>query len=100
MRVAITGGTGFVGSHAARALIESGHAVRLLARSPEKVERVFAVGPADLVKSALERTEVAAIGPVVAQALAKHDVAVRLMPHDSFFMKPLTSAMEAALGPK
>jgi nucleoside-diphosphate-sugar epimerase len=42
MRVAITGGTGFVGSHAARALIESGHTVRLLVRSPEKAERVFA----------------------------------------------------------
>jgi nucleoside-diphosphate-sugar epimerase len=42
MRVAITGGTGFVGSHAARALLESGHEVRLLVRSPEKAERVFA----------------------------------------------------------
>jgi nucleoside-diphosphate-sugar epimerase len=42
MRVAITGGTGFVGSHTARALIEAGHEVRVLVRSPEKAERVFA----------------------------------------------------------
>lgn len=68
--------------------------------STPQVERLFAVGPPDLVKAALEHTEVAAIGPVVADALARHDIAVRLMPQDSFFMKPLTSAMEAALGPK
>ena len=68
--------------------------------STAQVERLFAVGPAELVKAALERTEVAAIGPVVADALARHDIAVRLMPQDSFFMKPLMSTMAAALGPK
>ncbi|HKE94310.1 MAG TPA: uroporphyrinogen-III synthase [Povalibacter sp.] len=68
--------------------------------STPQVERLFAVGPADLVKSALERTQIAAIGPVVADALARHDIKAQLMPQDSFFMKPLTSAMEDALGPK
>jgi uroporphyrinogen-III synthase len=67
--------------------------------STPQVERLFTVGPPDLVKAALERTEVAAIGPVVAGALDKHDVKVRLMPQESFFMKPLTSAMEDAIGP-
>jgi len=67
--------------------------------STPQVERLFNVGPPDLVKAALERTEVAAIGPVVASALGKHDVKVRLMPQESFFMKPLTSAMEDAIGP-
>lgn len=67
--------------------------------STPQVERLFTVGPLDLVKAALERTEVAAIGPVVASALDKHDVKVRLMPQESFFMKPLTSAMEDAIGP-
>ncbi len=43
MRILITGGTGFVGSHAAESLVRGGHQVRLLARSREKVERVSAV---------------------------------------------------------
>lgn len=67
--------------------------------STPQVERLFNVGPLELVKAALERTEVAAIGPVVASALGKHDIKVRLMPEESFFMKPLTSAMEDAIGP-
>ena len=51
MRVLVTGGTGFVGSHSAFALQAAGHTLRLLARSAEKVERVFGRGaaPADLV---------------------------------------------------
>jgi uroporphyrinogen-III synthase len=52
-----------------------------------------------LVKTALEKTEVAAIGPVVADALTRHDVRVRFMPQDSFFMKPLASAIEEEIGP-
>jgi uroporphyrinogen-III synthase len=68
--------------------------------STPQVERLFTVGPLDLVRRALERVEVAAIGPVVAEALVKHDIKVRLMPQDSFFMKPLTSAMADEIGPK
>lgn len=37
MLVAVTGGTGFVGSHAVAALLQRGHDVRLLVRSPAKV---------------------------------------------------------------
>jgi uroporphyrinogen-III synthase len=66
--------------------------------SSPQVERLFAVGPDELVRAALQRTQVAAVGPVVAEALARHNVDVRLMPQDSFFMKPLTSAMEEGLG--
>jgi dihydroflavonol-4-reductase len=47
--VLVTGGTGFVGSHAAARLVESGTAVRLLVRDPAKVARVPAlVDPASI----------------------------------------------------
>lgn len=42
MRVLVTGGTGFVGSHSAVELVREGCEVRLLVRDPAKVERVFA----------------------------------------------------------
>ncbi len=38
MKVLITGGTGFVGSHTVAALIKQGHSVRLLVRSEDRVE--------------------------------------------------------------
>ncbi len=41
MKVLVTGGTGFTGSHTARALVASGHEVRLLVRDLDKVRRVF-----------------------------------------------------------
>src|SRR5262245_32148920 len=41
MHVLVTGGTGFAGSHSARALRSAGHKVRLLARSRDKALRVF-----------------------------------------------------------
>jgi uroporphyrinogen-III synthase len=66
--------------------------------STPQVERLFTVGPLELVKAAFQKTEVAAIGPVVADALKRHDIAVRLMPEDSFFMKPLTTAIEQSIG--
>lgn len=65
--------------------------------SSPQVERLFAVGSSELVRRALERTAVAAVGPVVADALRRRDIAVKLMPEDSFFMKPLTAAMERAV---
>ena len=36
MRIAITGGTGFVGSHLARALVSGGHEVVLIARGRDQ----------------------------------------------------------------
>jgi nucleoside-diphosphate-sugar epimerase len=41
MRVMVTGGTGFTGSHSVRRFLEAGHRVRLLVRDREKVRRVF-----------------------------------------------------------
>jgi len=42
MKVVVTGGTGFVGSHTVGALVRQGHEVRVLARRPEMVARVLA----------------------------------------------------------
>jgi len=42
MRVLITGGTGFVGSHTAAAVVRAGHSVRLLVRAPERAHAALA----------------------------------------------------------
>jgi len=42
VRVLVTGATGFVGSHAAKALQDAGHTVRVLVRTPAKLETVTA----------------------------------------------------------
>ncbi len=41
MKVLVTGGTGFTGSHTVQAFVDAGHEVRLLVRDREKVRRVF-----------------------------------------------------------
>ncbi len=48
MRVLITGGTGFVGSHTAAAAVRAGHDVRLLVRRPERVAPAMAPFGIDL----------------------------------------------------
>jgi nucleoside-diphosphate-sugar epimerase len=42
MRILVTGGTGFVGTHTVAALLEAGHDVRMLVRSPDLVRSVLA----------------------------------------------------------
>jgi dihydroflavonol-4-reductase len=52
VKVLVTGGTGFTGSHTVRALVATGHEVRLLVRDPAKVRPVFephGFVPADVV---------------------------------------------------
>jgi len=79
------------------ARLEGGAVDAIAFTSTPQVERLFAVAPALRVCAALGRTLVAAVGPVVAEALARHGVSARLMPEESFFLKPLTTALEEAL---
>lgn len=66
--------------------------------STPQVTRLFAVADAATVQAALSKTLVAAVGPVVAETLAARGVHARITPTESFFLKPLTTALEAALG--
>ena len=65
--------------------------------STPQIRRLFDMG-GEAAAAALARTHVAAVGPVVAAALRERGVTVHSMPEDSYFLKPLTSALEAALG--
>ena len=44
MKIFITGASGFVGGAATRRLVEAGHAVRAMSRSPASDERLQALG--------------------------------------------------------
>ena len=49
MRAFVTGATGLLGSNLVHALLEHGHEVRGLVRSPEKAQRIFPDGKIELV---------------------------------------------------
>jgi uroporphyrinogen-III synthase len=65
--------------------------------SKAQVERLFRAAPEAVVRQSLSSTRVAAIGPIVREALALHGVEVDAMPDDSWFMKPLTTALSELL---
>lgn len=71
--------------------------------SAPQVRRLFdvakAAGSTDRLLAGLQRTHIAAIGPVVDAALQRRGVAAAIMPTDTFFMKPLVTAIAAALAP-
>ena len=79
------------------ARLRAGEVDAIAFTSTAQVERVFAVADAVSVSDALGHTLVAAVGPVVAGALRRHGIEARLMPEESFFLKPLTAALEEAL---
>lgn len=60
----------------------------------ERLSRLVAVHGQDAsLKDVLSRTVVAAVGPVVAEALARHGVQVQAIPAGSYYMKPLAQAL-------
>ncbi|HVY22976.1 MAG TPA: uroporphyrinogen-III synthase [Steroidobacteraceae bacterium] len=66
--------------------------------SMAQVERLFTVGTHEELQAAFSKVQVAAVGPVVRDALSRRDIQVQCMPEDSYFMKPLTTAMMEAFG--
>lgn len=66
--------------------------------SQAQVKRIFTVAKeADLqaqLRIGLEKTKVAAVGPIVGELLSSFDCKVSVMPDSSYFMKPLVRAME------
>jgi dihydroflavonol-4-reductase len=73
VRVMVTGGTGFIGAHTVRALLDAGHEVRLLVRDPvlfETVLQPLGIGDVDhIVGDALD-------AEIVTRALEGCDAAV------------------------
>jgi uroporphyrinogen-III synthase len=80
--------------------LEAGQVDAIAFTSSPQVQRLFSLGAPSTVLAALSRTVVAAVGPIVAEALAARGVPARVMPEDAFFLKPLTTQLEEALGPK
>lgn len=56
------------------------------------------LGKATELKTGLDKTVVAAVGPVVAAALEAGGVRVDLMPESSYFMKPMVARLTEILG--
>lgn len=71
--------------------------------SSPQIRRLFQVAKRrdtdDALLKALQRITVAAVGPLVAEALAERGVPADVMPASSYFMKPLVRELVARLGP-
>lgn len=68
MHVLVTGGTGYVGAHTVAALLEAGHTVRLLLRSPQKLLPALAplgLRPAEVETARGDATDPAAVRTAV-----------------------------------
>jgi uroporphyrinogen-III synthase len=65
-----------------------------------QIERLVSQQPAPLVKRALTRTKIAAVGPIVAEAIRAAGFEVASSPEHSWFMKPLVVALGETLQAK
>jgi uroporphyrinogen-III synthase len=88
------------GGDAIRELIEeiaAGRVDALAFTSAAQIPQLFAlareVEAEARLREALPRTRIAAVGPVVAGELERLGLSVAIMPRDSFFMKPLVTAI-------
>jgi uroporphyrinogen-III synthase len=69
--------------------------------SAPQLRRLFDVaqinGSTDKLLAGLQHTTIAAIGPVVAEALERRGLTAAIMPSGAYFMRPLVSAITTAL---
>lgn len=69
--------------------------------SAPQIRRLFDVARTrrqeEKLQLALQKTIVAAVGPIVSAELQRRGIAATIMPSDTYFMKPLVSAIVAAL---
>ena len=72
MKVLVTGGTGFVGTHLVNCLLHRGHAVTVLARDPRKTRNRYNRPVETATGDVLDRASIAA-------AAAGHEATVHLV---------------------
>jgi uroporphyrinogen-III synthase len=81
--------------------LEQGRLDAIVFTSKSQVERLFdvvtATGQSEKLRKGLRRSCVAAIGPVVAAALAAQGCRADVMPEERYFMKPLVQSLSHAL---
>src|SRR5688572_33107396 len=58
MKICVTGGTGFVGGHVVRELVERGDDVRVTFRDEGRLERLAALQPEPVRADVLDRAEI------------------------------------------
>jgi uroporphyrinogen-III synthase len=84
--------------------LDSGKVDAVAFTSASQIDRLFQVaaeaGAEARLKAALARTRVAAIGPIVVDALGARGVRIDVVPERGFVMRRLVNALAEALGPK
>jgi uroporphyrinogen-III synthase len=72
----------------------------LVFTSAPQVERLFGVAAShrkeDQLRRGLEKTRIAAVGPIVAEALRRHAAPVHICPEQGFVMKNLVQHIKRA----
>ena len=78
--------------------MEAGRIDLAVFTSTPQVRRLSQVAEPERLRAALGRTRIAAVGPLVGEALQAAGAKVAVMPEESFHMKPMVNAILAAIG--